>query len=159
VGPYFATHAEFGLQARWLGFELIRNVFHCLNAVKAWWINGQEKEKNEFVNSGQILSHLLWSTNGIFERNVQPKPIKFDHFAVLVTPMFYILIVSVILFGVEVFWQEKKELASLCYAYAWSICKRMFLWRQNYKSQSCFALKKYIEVVIVRRFTIVKTRD
>jgi len=106
VAPYFANYAEFGIQEGWLRFELIRNTFYILDAVKEWWLKDTDDKKKTFVNTGQILGHLLWSSNQMFEHSVRPKPIKIDHFAVLASPMLYIMGIAGIVFLGEIFYKE-----------------------------------------------------
>ena len=100
VGPYFATYAEFGIQARWLWFQSVKHMFHTLHIILTWW-RQEETEIGEQMQSINILESLL-AGKKLIGRRPSPEPMKFDHFQVLGTPMLYLLLIAVIIFVGEI---------------------------------------------------------
>ena len=102
VGPYFATYAEFGIQARWQWFESVKKMFYGLNGIHPW--GKQEGWKiAKKIQSAKVLAILL-ANNNIIEQRPNPESLKLDHFRVLATPMLYLLLMAVVFFAAEILW-------------------------------------------------------
>ena len=102
VGPYFATYAESGIQARWQWFESVRKTFGKLIYIRIRWRH-EDAKMGKQMQSAKVLANLL-AGKKMIRRRPSPESIGLDHFRVLGTPMLYLLLLAMIFFVGEICW-------------------------------------------------------